>query len=107
MMCLCGPSRAQEAVPGGGDEVSDEVSDGVRSMTLEELEAYVGEQKAALDSVIESREVTESKARELEARLAERESKIAQTRHELETLCEEREAIDPGTLADCLAALPD
>jgi len=99
LLGLAGTTGAQEGaiVPEGGGQ----------PLTPEGLEAYIAEQKAELESVMENRSETEARAEDVEARLAEREAVLEQTREELDTLCRERESLVPGTLEECLAMLDD
>ena len=99
LLGLAGATGAQEAV------IVPE--DGGQPMTPDQLEAYIAEQKAELESVVENRSETEARAEDVEARLAEREALLAETRQELESLCREQEEVVPGTLEECLGMLED
>ena len=62
-------------------------------MTLEELEAYIAEQKAALERVEENREITREKERRVREELERREARRQELEDELESLCEERASV--------------
>lgn len=79
-------------------------SDAGTEMTLEQLEAYIAEQKAALETVIENRDLTAEKAESVNEALAAAEAREAEVQAELEALCEEREEIEAGSKGDCLVA---
>jgi len=72
-----------------------------QEMSVEELEKYIEKQKAALAEVEANRDETESKAREVRDALAEQEARRERVREELEALCKEQDAIDPGSYEDC------
>lgn len=76
-----------------------------KELTVEELEKYLEQQKAALEEVRLNREQTEAKALEVKQALAEQEARRVKLEQELEALCEEQEAINPGTYDDCKAAI--
>ena len=65
-------------------------------MTLEELEAYIAEQKAALERVEENREITREKERRVREELERREARRQELEEELRSLCEERAAVVAG-----------
>lgn len=69
-----------------------EAANGV-SMTLEELEAYIAEQKAALEKVERNHEITLEKAKQVEEELARRKAREAELREEVRALCEDRSAV--------------
>ena len=68
-------------------------STGGQSMTLEELEAYIAEQRAALERVEENREITREKERRVREQLERREARRQELEDELETLCQERASV--------------
>ena len=74
-----------------------------KELSVEELEKYIEEQKAALSEVEANREETEAKARKVRDALAEQDARRARVQEELETLCKEQEEIKPGTYDDCAA----
>lgn|GEM_PF-3198688 len=76
-----------------------------REMTVEELETFIAEQKAALEIVRENRDITAEKAREVKAALEAKEAEREAAEAELEALCEERESLEPGTFDECMATL--
>jgi len=78
---------------------------GSREMTVEELERHIAEQKAALERVRENRDITVEKAAEVREALAEREAKRAEAQAEVESLCREREEIEPGSFDECVEQL--
>lgn len=73
-----------------------------QSMTVEELEAYIEQKRTELDAAIDQRDVTLEKQAELDQKRAEQEARQQKLEEELRTLCEEREAAEPGTLEACL-----
>ena len=75
---------------------SAQQSTGGQSMTLEELEAYIAEQKAALERVEKNREITREKERKVREELERREARREALEQELRTLCEERAALAAG-----------
>ncbi len=77
-------------------------SDTSTEMSLEELEAYIAKQKAALDTVIENRELTARKAESVTEALEKAQAREAEVQAELETLCEQREQLEAGSLEGCL-----
>lgn len=88
---LMSPGFAQDTAP--------------KALTLEELEAHIAEQKAALEAVVENREKTELQLVEVEEALAEASGREDAFAADIDKLCKEREALEPGSLDDCLAAL--
>lgn len=74
-----------------------------QEMTIEELERYIAEQKAALQQVKENRDITEQKAREVREALAEQEARRALVEQELDALCKEQEELKPGSFEACKA----
>ncbi len=70
-------------------------------LTVEELEKYIEEQKAALDAVKANRGETEKKAQEVNEALAEQEARQAMVEEELEALCKEQEELKPGSYDTC------
>ena len=72
-----------------------------KSMTIEELESYIQEQKATLEEAIANRDETEKQAREIRDALAEQEARKALAEKELDMLCKEQEELKPGTYDDC------
>jgi len=75
-----------------------------KSMTIEELEQYIQEQKAALEEVIINRDETEKKALEVREALEEQDARRQLVEEELDMLCTEQEALKPGTYDECTAA---
>ena len=76
-----------------------------QTMTIEELEAYIEEQKAALAQVEANRAETAEKAEEINAALQEQEARQAEIEAEFKALCEEQDKLNPGSLDTCLAEL--
>ena len=72
-------------------------------MSVEQLEAYIQEQKDALEQAIFSRDQTEAKVREVQEAMAEQDARREQLQNEVDELCLEREAIDVGSYDDCKA----
>lgn len=83
--------------------VSGLVSAQQKSMTIEELEQYIEEQKAALEEVIINRNETEKKALEVREALEEQDARRQLVEEELDMLCTEQEALKPGTYEECKA----
>lgn len=74
-----------------------------KELSVEELEKYIEEQKAALAEVEANRDETEAKAREARDALAEQEARRERVQEELELLCKEQEALKPGSYDECKA----
>ena len=75
-------------------------------MTLEELEAYIEEQKAALERAERNRELTREKEAKVREELERRETRRQELEAELRTLCEERGGADAEDLPDGCEADP-
>jgi peptidoglycan hydrolase CwlO-like protein len=73
-----------------------------QAMTVEELEAYIEEQKAALAEVEANREKTVEEVEKLQADLAAEEEKRSSVEEEIDSLCKEQEEIREGSYDDCL-----
>lgn len=71
--------------------------------TVEQLEAYIQEQKALLEKSIANREETNAKAKQVQEALAEQEARREQLEKEVDELCMELEAAEPGSYDDCKA----
>ena len=65
-------------------------------MTLEELEVYIEEQKAALERVERNREITREKEARVREQLERREDRRRELETELRALCEERAEVGAG-----------
>jgi len=76
-----------------------------QTMTVEELERYIAEQKAQLEQVRENRDITAEEARRVREELARQEAERRVKAAELEALCREREALEPGSLEECLSRI--
>ncbi len=76
-----------------------------QSMTVDELQQYINEQKEALAQVEANRAETAKKAAEVKAALMEQEARRAEVEAEFKALCEEQDKIKPGSMDDCLAEL--
>ena len=72
-------------------------------MTVEKLELYIQEQKALLEETINNREETKAKALEVQEALAEQDARREQLEKEVDELCLEMEAAEPGSYDDCKA----
>ena len=72
-----------------------------KELSLEELEAYIAEQKEELQSVIENREVTKSKADSIQEALEAAKAREAQVKSELSVLCGQREQLVQGSGVEC------
>lgn len=75
-----------------------------KSMSAEELEQYILEQKAALEAVKSNRDETEKKSQEVRDALEEQEARRALVEEELDMLCKEQEELKAGTYDDCKAS---
>lgn len=78
-----------------------------QTMTVEELENYIEEQKAALAQVEANRAETAQKAEEINTALEEQQARRAEIEAEFKSLCEEQEKLKPGSLDACMAALSE
>jgi len=74
------------------------------SMSLEELEKLVTEQRIALEAAIANRESTAAQAEQVQNELDKAEERTREVEQELEALCEEQEALQEGTFDDCMAS---
>jgi len=74
-----------------------------KEMSVEELEAYIVEQKEALEDAIANRDETEAKALEVKEALAEQDARREQLEEEVDELCLELDAADPGSYDECKA----
>ncbi len=72
-----------------------------KQLSVEELEAYIAEQKTVLEEAQTNRDKTQKKADEVKEALAEQDARKALVVDELETLCKEQEELKPGTYEDC------
>ena len=81
------------------------ISAAQQTMTIEELEAFIEEQKAALAQVEANRAETAEKAAEVNAELKKQEARQAEIEAEFKALCEEQDKLNPGSLDACLAEL--
>ncbi|MEE9320548.1 MAG: hypothetical protein V3U76_08895 [Granulosicoccus sp.] len=73
-----------------------------QAMTIEELEAYIEEQKSALGEVEANREKTAEEVEKLQAALAIEEEKRSAVETEIDSLCKEQEEIKGGSYDDCM-----
>ena len=76
-----------------------------KSMTVEELEQYIAQKKAALDQVKQNRDITNDKVRKVNQALESQQQRHAGVESEVQALCREQDELKPGTLDDCLAEL--
>lgn len=74
-----------------------------KAMSVEELDQYIQEQKAALKEAISNRDETAAKAREVQEALAEQDARRELLEMEVEELCLEHEAVESGSYDDCKA----
>jgi len=73
-----------------------------QTLSPEELKAHIEKQQAALDAAIANRDKTQ---RELEAKRMAYEAQQAkqlEIEEKMKALCEEQEAIKPGSMDDCM-----
>jgi len=75
-----------------------------KSLTIEELEQYIQEQKATLEEVKANRDETEKKAQEVRDALEAQEARRVLLEEELDMLCTEQETLKPGTYDECKAS---
>jgi len=87
LLFICGAANAQQ------------------SMTVEELEDFILKKKSELSESIEQRDKTLDKRAELEQKRTEQAEREQALQDELRSLCEERDAVEPGSLDECLAEL--
>lgn len=74
-----------------------------KEMTMEELEKFIARKKAALEQVVENRELTEEKARKIQEALEKQDEQQRTLEAEFETLCREQEQVKPDTFEQCMA----
>jgi plasmid maintenance system antidote protein VapI len=74
-----------------------------KEMTVEELEKFIARKKAALEQVVENRELTEEKARKIQEALDKQDEQQKALEAEFETLCREQEQVKPDTFEQCMA----
>ncbi|ASJ72467.1 hypothetical protein [Granulosicoccus antarcticus] len=74
-----------------------------KELSIDELEAYIAEQKVVLGEARANREKTQEKVDEVRDAISEQDARKALVEEELETLCSEQEALKPGTYEDCKA----
>ncbi len=74
-----------------------------KQMSVEELEAYIAEQKIVLEEAQANRDKTQKKVDKVKEALAEQDARKALVEEELETLCKEQEELKPGTYEDCMS----
>jgi predicted Holliday junction resolvase-like endonuclease len=76
-----------------------------KALTVEELQAHIEEQQAELEAAIENQESTkkelEMQRKALEAQSAKQEELEAS----MKKLCEEQEAVKPGSMEDCMSSI--
>lgn len=73
-----------------------------KTLTIEELEAYIAEKKEALELARENQEVTKQKADEIKETLAAKQQAADELLAEMEELCTAREEVDPGSFEACM-----
>ena len=81
------------------------VSHAQQAMTVEELEAFIKEKKEALSATEQDRDANLEKKEKLESMMAEQAERQEKSEQELRSLCDEREAAEPGSLSQCLSEL--
>lgn len=74
-----------------------------KEMTVDELEKFIARKKAALEQVVENRELTEDKARKIQEALEKQDEQQRTLEAEFETLCREQEQVKPDTFEQCMA----
>ncbi|MGK0228777.1 MAG: putative Holliday junction resolvase-like endonuclease [Gammaproteobacteria bacterium] len=74
-----------------------------KEMSVEELELYIQEQKAALEQAISNRDETSAKAHKVQEALAKQNARREQLEKEVDELCLELDVADPGSYDDCKA----
>jgi chromosome segregation ATPase len=72
-------------------------------MSVEQLEAYIKKRKDALEAAISNRDQTNAKVREVQEAMAEQDARREQLQNEVDELCLERDAMEPGSYDDCKA----
>ena len=72
-----------------------------KQLSVEELEAYIAEQKIVLEEAQANRDKTQKKVDKVMEALVEQDARKARVEEELEALCKEQEELKPGTYEDC------
>ena len=72
-------------------------------MTVEELASYIQKQKELLNEAIANRDETKVQIQEVQEAISEQDARRAQLENEVEELCQELEAANPGSYDDCKA----
>ncbi len=72
-----------------------------KQLSVDELEAYIAEQKIVLEEAQANRDKTQEKVDKVKEALAEQDARKALVEEELEALCKEQEELKPGTYEDC------
>ncbi len=76
-----------------------------KAVTAEELAAHIEKQQAALDAAIENRDNTQKELELKRKALETQEKKQSELETKMKMLCEEQEAVKPGTMDECMASI--
>jgi len=87
-------------VMGAGFSASAHAQSAAGTMSVEELEAFIEEQKEALEAAIAERDRNMAAQKEIEEQLEAQKAKQAEIEKELEVLCDERKQLDPDSKSD-------
>jgi predicted phage gp36 major capsid-like protein len=72
-----------------------------KQLSVEELEAYIAEQKVVLEEARANRDKTQQKVEKVREALDEQDARKLRVEEELETLCKEQEELNPGSYNNC------
>ena len=72
------------------------------AMTLDELEAYVQQQRIELEEAIANRDENRARVEELQIALQEQSERRELLQSEVESLCQEHDDVEPGTFSECM-----
>ncbi|MFK7995246.1 MAG: hypothetical protein AB8B87_13970 [Granulosicoccus sp.] len=78
-----------------------------KSMSVEELEQLVAEQRIALEEAIANREDTAAQVESIRSELEEVRNRSLEVEEELESLCKEQESITNESFVKCMASVSD
>lgn len=76
-----------------------------KALTAEELEEHIKEQQAELEAAIENQENTKKELEMQRKALEVQAAKQAELEASMKKLCEEQEAVQPGSMENCMASI--
>ncbi len=76
-----------------------------KALTAEELEAHIKEQQAELEAAIENQENTKKELEMQRKALEVQAAKQAELEASMKKLCEEQEAVQPGSMEKCMSSI--